>query len=98
MAEVSLGLMYIFQQVLPQTRDLMMCLMIWQFLRLRYMLSADVKEAFSNMHNSILPYSNKIPFLGSIYVKATSMMHSYAMPTPRGGGGSGAAAPSCVIM
>ena len=62
MAEIGLGIFLIIELFTP-LRNFFGCMMMWQFIRMRYMLSDDVKLAFRQLHTTVNPYLLKVPIV-----------------------------------
>lgn len=91
--EVMLGVMLIVELVTPN-RNLLLLVIFWQFLRLRYMASEHTKIAFRSLDMRLsywFFHANAPPFLGNVYSKLRAWMGGMVqMPQqgqqPQGGG------------
>jgi hypothetical protein len=80
-----------------KTRSLMSTMVLWQYVRLRYMLSGYTKMVFGRIKgflDSYLLSARSPPVVQTVYIKACSFLQSMAEP-PRAGQ---QAAPSCTVM
>lgn len=105
--EVIIGISLVFSLLTP-ARNILLLLMFWQTLQIRYMASPSSKLAFSSMHAKILGLTQHrfCPSLAGVaYVKISSFLHSMAQARANpgaggagGGGGMGSALSKCSIM
>jgi len=80
MLEVATGMALLVQLFLP-IRNILLTLMFWQYLRLRYMVSADSRFAFGRLKSfldqKILGPTSYCPrFVGNLYTKLCSFISS----------------------
>ena len=97
MAEIGLGVVMIFEMITPQ-RNVIATVILWQFLRTRYMLMDDMKTAFRKLNQSITHYVGTIPVIGGIWkmiVKFGAYMSQ--MPNPKDAGKKSMFS-SCTVM
>jgi len=91
--EVAIGLLLLIQLPTPQ-RNFTLCLIYWQFLRMRYMLSSYSRRAFSatklGLDRMFLGPTTWCPrVIGSVYSKVINWISAIGEPTQ---------SPSCSIM
>ncbi|CAK4652300.1 hypothetical protein LEN26_016802 [Aphanomyces euteiches] len=99
--EVAIGLSLIFELLTP-ARNFMLLLVYWQLLRIRYMISPQLKNAFADLDRAIatLVYHRRCPsIVATGYAKLKDMMaKAVAMPTPEQAQQQASAMPKCTIM
>ncbi|CAK4238286.1 unnamed protein product [Aphanomyces euteiches] len=80
----------------------MLLLVYWQLLRIRYMISPQLKNAFADLDRAIatLVYHPRCPsIVATGYAKLKDMMaKAVAMPTPEQAQQQASAMPKCTIM
>ena len=82
MAEIGLGIIHIFEIFTPN-RNVVGTVILWQFIRTRYMLMSDMKLAFTKLNNSVTGYIGKIPIISGCWrmiVKFASWMSQIPKP------------------
>ena len=80
MAEIGLGMTSIFELLTPQ-RNVIATVILWQFLRTRYMLMDDMKAAFSKLNSSLTYYIGTVPVIGSLW-KLVQKLCNYMSAMP----------------
>eukprot|EP00475_Leptophrys_vorax_P045035 TRINITY_DN923_c0_g1_i5.p1 TRINITY_DN923_c0_g1~~TRINITY_DN923_c0_g1_i5.p1 ORF type:complete len:253 (-),score=55.86 TRINITY_DN923_c0_g1_i5:69-827(-) len=97
-SEVMAGFYSLFTLFFASTRNLLSTMLIWQYLRFRYMLSGYSRIEFGRIKSFLDSYllSPRSPApIQAIYSKACSLLHGMVQPPQQASAG---AAPSCVVM
>ena len=95
--EMSVGLLLLVELVTP-FRSLVTTLVFWQFMRIRYMVSPEIKTAFGALHRAIVGKVGTTGVLGGTYGKISGFLgHMVEMPQPGQQAGSSGAS-RCNIM
>lgn len=98
-SELSLGMILLVQLLLP-SRNFFVCLLYWQFLRLRYMLSNEIKVAFSLLNTRIMrliSHPSCPAVVRTVYGKVQTFCGGM-VKVPDANSQQQAAAPRCTIM
>lgn len=100
--EVALGLALLLELLTP-ARNVLLLVLYWQVLRVRYMISQPLQEASRQLHVALLTLVShpRCPaVIGSLYTK----VHAFAAkmvdvsPPQQGGAGPGGLASRCTVM
>lgn len=95
---MSIGLLLLVELVTP-FRSLVTTLVFWQFMRIRYMVSPEIKQAFGTLHRAIVGKLGTTGVLGGTYGKISGFLSRMVeMPQPGAQGGSGSGGSRCNIM
>lgn len=92
-AEIGLAFLFAFEMFTP-FRNVMGCVMVWQYVRTRYMLGDDMKQAWARLYGTLHQYLGTVPVLGA-GLRGCARFGAWMvkMPTPEE-----AKKPGCSIM
>jgi len=96
MAEIGLGITSMFEMLTPK-RNVIGCVILWQFLRTRYMLMDDMKRSFTQLNQTITGYIGKIPIIGGVW-KLIQKGGAWMTKMPEPGAKPGGLASKCTVM
>ena len=63
-AEIGLAFLFAFEIFTP-FRNVMGCVMVWQYVRTRYMLGDDMKRAWARLYGGMHQYLGGVPVVGA---------------------------------
>ena len=63
-AEIGLAFLFAFEIFTP-FRNVMGCVMVWQYVRTRYMLGDDMKRAWARLYGALHQYVGGVPVVGA---------------------------------
>jgi hypothetical protein len=92
-AEIGLAFLFAFEIFTP-FRNVMGCVMVWQYVRTRYMLGDDMKRAWARLYGALHQYLGGVPVVGA-GLRGCARMGAWMtkLPTP-----GEAKKPGCTIM
>lgn len=98
--DVAIGVALIFEMLLP-SRNVLLLVLYWQVLRVRYMISPHLQEAFRLLHATILTFVSH-PRCPSVIGVIYSKLHAFAVKmgdvTAQQSSGGGGLASRCNVM
>nr|CCA15570.1 conserved hypothetical protein [Albugo laibachii Nc14] len=97
--DVTIGVALVFELLTP-TRNFLLVILYWQLLRIRYMISPPLQEAFRNLNAVILSVMHhpRCPaFVGKVYTKLQGIAKSMTDPA-QAGSGTGGIGSRCAVM
>lgn len=102
--EVALGLALIVE-VLTPARNVLLLVLYWQVLRVRYMISPPLQDAFRRLHMTLLSVTSH-PRCPAIVARAYTKLHAFAwkmvdvntQQAAANAGGAGGLASRCSVM
>ncbi|UIZ24440.1 hypothetical protein KXD40_008631 [Peronospora effusa] len=100
--DVAIGIALLLEMLLP-SRNFLLLVLYWQVLRIRYMVSPQLQEAFRSLHGTILTLVNhpRCPAVFSVVygkIHAFAVKMSDAAQQQQGSSGAGGLASRCSIM
>ncbi|RHY58915.1 hypothetical protein DYB26_004565 [Aphanomyces astaci] len=99
--EVAIGLSLILELLTPN-RNFMLLLVYWQLLRIRYMISPQLKNAFADLDRVVTTaafHPRSPPIVGTAYSKLKDMLAKMvAVPEPGQQQAAPSSMPKCCIM
>ncbi|TMW60948.1 hypothetical protein Poli38472_000990 [Pythium oligandrum] len=98
--EVAIGISIVFELLTP-ARNFLLVLLYWQLLRVRYMISPPLQEAFRHLNASILSLTShpRCPaVVGQLYAKASKFAANTTDMSQQQQAAANGARPRCTIM
>ncbi|CAH0490645.1 unnamed protein product [Peronospora farinosa] len=100
--DVAIGIALLLEMLLP-SRNFLLLVLYWQVLRIRYMVSPQLQEAFRSLHGTILTLVNhpRCPAVFSVVygkIHAFAVKMSDAAQQQQNSSGAGGLASRCSIM
>ena len=102
--DVAIGIALLLEMLLP-SRNFLLLVLYWQVLRIRYMISPQLQEAFRTLHGTVLTLVNhpRCPAIcsvvyGKIHAFAVKMSDAAQQQQQEASSGAGGLASRCSIM